>query len=219
MSTNMKLTASDGHRLGAYRAVPNGRPVGAVVVIQEIFGVTGHICRVTDKLAEAGFLAIAPSMFDRVQRGAELPYSDIPTARALVHKLEADQTMTDMAAAIDAARRIGKVAVMGFCWGGTIAYLAARSPHVVAAVSYYGGRIASFLDRQPKAPTLYHFGERDQHIPLQTVEKIRAAHPQGIYHLYPARHGFNCDERADYEPKSAALAWQRSLDFLKLHVS
>jgi carboxymethylenebutenolidase len=219
MSTNMELTAADGHRLGAYRAAPNGRPLGAVVVIHEIFGVTGHVRHVTDELAEAGFLAIAPALFDRVQRGTQLPYANIPAGRALVDKLKLDQTMTDVAAAIGAARQGGRVAIMGFCWGGTIAYLAAGSRDVVAAVSYYGARIASFLDRQPKVPTLYHFGERDQHIPLQTVEQIRAAHPDGIYHLYPAGHGFNCDERADYEPKSAALAWQRSLDFLKLQLS
>ncbi len=214
MGKPIKLTAADGHVFDAYRAEPAGRPKGGLVVVQEIFGVTAHMRRVTEQFAEAGFLAVAPAMFDRIRPGVELPYSDIPGGRALVGQLKGEQTMADVAAAIAAAREGGSVGIVGFCWGGTIAYLAATAQPVEAAVAYYGGMIGSFLDRTPKAPVMYHHGERDMHVPLETVAKIQAAHPAGIFHLYPAGHGFNCDERSDFDPPSAALAWRRTIEFL-----
>jgi carboxymethylenebutenolidase len=150
----------------------------------------------------------------------ELPYTDIPGGRALVSQLKPADTMADVRAAIAAAAAVGgAVGLVGFCWGGTVAYLGAASLPIQAAVAYYGGMIGQFLDRVPRVPTLYHFGERDAHIPLETVRSIQNAHPAGQYHLYPAGHGFNCDERADYEPASAALAWSRSLEFLRTHLS
>ena len=108
--------------------------------------------------------------------------------------------------------------VVGFCWGGTMAYLAAARLEIAAAVSYYGGSISSHLDETLRAPVLFHFGEKDASIPAATIEKIRARHPEQDYYLYPAGHAFNNTDRANHDPPSAALALERSIDFLKTHV-
>lgn len=216
------LKAADGHTLEAYRATPAGRPRGGVVVLQEIFGVTRHIRDVADQYAAQGYLAIAPALFDRVERGAERPYDDVAGSRALVERLNPAQTLTDVKAAIDAAAAAGKVGVVGFCWGGTLAYLAACHLPAVsalrAAVSYYGGRLPQYLDRTPKCPAMFHFGEKDAHIPAADVERVKRAFPLGHYYLYPADHGFACPDRAAYDAASARLAFDRSVDFLLRHV-
>ena len=214
------LQAADGHRLAAYRAVPAGKPRGALVVVQEIFGVNSHIRAVADGYAADGWLAIAPAMFDRVERGIELGYTpaDIERGRELKGGCSNDHALLDIAAAVDTVRSAGKVAVIGYCWGGTLAWLAAcRQPGLSAAVSYYGGGIGELIDLTPRCPVLAHFGERDASIPLTVPEALRKAHPEVEIHIYPAGHGFNCDQRGSFDAPSAKLARERSLAFLNAH--
>jgi carboxymethylenebutenolidase len=218
MGTQVELTATDGHRLSAYLAEPKSAPRGGIVVIQEIFGVTRHIRAVADQYAAAGFLAVAPSMFDRVERNVDVPYTDMAKGFGYMQALNNDQVMLDVQAGITRVRAAGKVAVVGFCWGGTVAYLAAARLNIDAAVAYYGGGINRHTEEKPRAPVMFHFGEKDTHIPRSAVEQIKAAYPQGIYHLYPADHGFNCTDRASFEPASAKLALERSLEFLHRYI-
>lgn len=214
------IMARDGHEFRCWLAAPPGTARGAVVVIQEIFGVNSHIRAVTDDYAAQGYVAIAPSMFDRIRKGIELGYGpeDVQTGRGYVMQLEHAKILKDLAAAIAVVKHAGRVGAVGYCWGGALAYVAACELPVACAVSYYGARIPQYLDKRPKRPVMYHFGERDASIPPEVVGKIRAADPSGVIHLYPAGHGFNCDQRADYEPASAALARERSLAFLARHL-
>jgi carboxymethylenebutenolidase len=218
MGTQIELVAADGHRLAAYLAEPASQPLGGIVVIQEIFGVTRHIRAVADQYAAAGFLVAAPALFDRVERNVDVPYTDMAKGFSYVQKLTNDQVMLDVQAAIDRVRSAGKVGVVGYCWGGTMAYLAAAKTKIDAAVAYYGGGINRHTAEKPRAPVMFHFGEKDQHIPPSAVAEIKAAYPEGVYHLYPAEHGFNCTDRASFEPASAKLALQRSLEFLHRYV-
>jgi carboxymethylenebutenolidase len=218
MGNPIELTATDGHKLSGYLAEPAGKPRGGLVVIQEIFGVTRHIRDVTDQYAAAGYLAVAPALFDRVEPDVDVPYTDAQRGFGYVKAIELDQVLLDIRAAVDRVRDAGKVGVVGYCWGGRLAYLAAARLPIDAAVAYYGGGIQQHLGETPRVPTMFHFGERDTHIPLSTVDAIKAAHPQGTYHLYPAEHGFNCTHRASFEPASAALAYERSVDFFRRHV-
>jgi carboxymethylenebutenolidase len=218
MGTNVELVAADGHRLSAYLAEPPAKLRGGIVVIQEIFGVTRHIRAVTDQYAAAGFLAIAPALFDRVERNVDVPYTDMTKGFGYVQALSNEQVMLDVQAAIERVRAAGKVGVVGFCWGGTMAYLAAARTKIDAAVAYYGGGINRHTAETPQVPVMFHFGEKDKHIPQSAVADIQAAYPQGIYHIYPADHGFNCTDRASFDAASAKLALQRSLEFLHRHV-
>jgi carboxymethylenebutenolidase len=209
------LMARDGHEFRAWLAAPTGRPRGAIVVIQEIFGVNSHIRAVTDSFAAEGYVAVAPSLFDRVRMGIELGYSDkeMQEGRGYVMQLPPEKTLKDIAAAIAIVRHAGRVGVVGYCWGGRLAYLAAGELPISCAVSYYGGGITQVLEKKPRVPVMYHFGERDKHITLDDVATIKAAHPEGTYHIYPADHGFNCDQRASFDASSAALARERTLAF------
>ena len=221
MSQTIKLTAADGVTIDAYRADPAGKPKGGIVVLQEIFGVNAHIRRVADGFAAAGYLVIAPALFDRAKPGVELGYTpeDIPAGVALVGEVGHDKTMLDVAAAVKAAAEGGKVGVVGYCWGGSLAYAAACSiDGVAAAVGYYGGTIAKSLDRKPKVPTILHFGEKDAHMPMSDVAAMRAALPQVPVHTYDADHGFNCDARGSYDKPSAAVALDRTLAFFAKHI-
>jgi carboxymethylenebutenolidase len=221
MSEFTTLMARDGHEFQAWLAPPPGTARGAVVIVQEIFGVNAHIRSVTDGYAKDGYVAIAPALFDRVRRGIELGYDDegMKEGRGYVSQLKHEQTMLDIAAAIAVVRHAGRVGVIGYCWGGTIAYLCACELAIACAVAYYGGAIAKHLDKRPKCPVMYHFGEKDKHIPLSDIEQIKAAHPQGEFYLYPADHGFNCDARGSYDAPSAQLARERTLGFLAKHVA
>jgi carboxymethylenebutenolidase len=214
------LMARDGHQFQAYLAAPKGAPRGAVVVVQEIFGVNRHVRAVTDDFAACGYVAIAPAMFDRVRRGVELAYTaeGVSEGRGYMLQVSKANVLADLAASIAVTRHAGRVGVVGYCWGGLCAYYAACELPVACAVAYYGGRIAQSLETLPRKPVMYHFGERDSHIPMADVEAIRAAHPAGIVHTYPAGHGFNCSERPDFDPASAALALERTLGFLGEHV-
>jgi len=221
MSDFQSLTAADGHRLAAWISHPAEPPLGAVVVLQEIFGVNSHIRAVADRFAAAGYLAIAPALFDRVEPGFESGYSadDMTAGVALMTKVQIDQAMQDIDAALQQGRSAGKVGVVGFCFGGLMTWLAACRLRPDAAVSYYGGRIEQFKDEQPNCPTMLQFGRKDTHIPLTAVAAVSAAHPGLPVHLYDADHGFNCDQRGSYDAPAAALAWQRTLDFFALHLA
>lgn len=218
MGQSIELEAADGHHLSAYLAEPAGKPRGRVVIIQEIFGVTRHIRNVVDQYAAQGYLTAAPALFDRIERNVDVPYSDMQRGFGYMQATQLDKVMLDIDATVARVRAAGKVAVVGYCWGGMLAYLAAARLKVDAAIAYYGGGIDRYLDEKPKVPVLFHYGEKDSHIPLATVEKVKAAYPQGTYYLYPAEHGFNCTDRGSYEPKSAQLAFERSVEFLHRHI-
>ena len=206
----------------AWRADPAGKPRGGIVVVQEIFGVNAHIRAVTDKFASEGYLVVAPGIFEHVEPKFEVGYDAQSRERgmAIVGKTDREQMLRDVAAAIEVARQGGKVAVVGFCLGGTIAWAAAgQLPGLSAAVGYYGGGIIGLKDLKPRALTLLHFGEKDQHIPIAGVKEVAAAHPDVEVHIYPADHGFNCDHRESYDAPSAALAWTRTLAFLRTHLN
>jgi carboxymethylenebutenolidase len=211
------LMARDGHEFNAWLAAPRQAARGAVVVAQEIFGVNRHIRRITDEFAAEGYVAIAPCLFDRIRRGIELGYSEpeVQEGRGYRMQLPKEKTALDLTASINVVRRSGRVGMVGYCWGGTLAYLAACELPVSCAVSYYGGQIVQHLDKSPRRPVMYHFGEKDPHIPADDVERIRAADPNGIFHRYPADHGFNCEERSTYDAASAMLARERTLGFLR----
>ena len=219
MSEHVALKAEDGHEFNAYVARPVDKPVAALVVIQEVFGVNAHIRSVADSYAKDGFLAIAPALFDRFERGVELKYEgeDVQKAMTFAKRLSMDDLLKDTAAAIDYARRqtVRKTGIIGYCLGGSIAWLAACRMTVDAAVGYYGGQIAQYASEQPKCPIMLHFGSQDKHIPQEAIAKIQATHPAVPIHVYDAGHGFNCDARASYDAASAKLARERSLLFLR----
>ncbi len=214
------LMARDGHEFNAWLAAPpqgKGAARGAVVIAQEIFGVNRHIRHVTEEYAAAGYVAIAPCLFDRIRRGIELGYSEkeVQEGRGYRLQIPKEKTLLDLTASINVMKHAGRVAVVGYCWGGTLAYLAACELQISCAVSYYGGQIKEHLNCSPRRPGMYHFGEKDPHIPISDVEQIRVADPNGIFHLYPADHGFNCEDRGSYDAASARLAGERSLAFLR----
>lgn len=215
MGQSIDLSAADGHRFAAYLAEPAATPRGGIVVIQEIFGVTRHIREVADQYAAAGYLAIAPALFDRVEPNVEVPYTDIQRAMGYLNAMNNDNVMLDVRAALERVRAAGKTGIVGYCWGGSVAYLAAARLDLDAAVAYYGGGIDQHLKEKPRAPVMFHFGDQDTHIPMTAVDQIKAAYPQGVFHLYPAQHGFNCTDRASFEPASSKLALERSLAFFR----
>ena len=222
MGQDIRLTAADDFQLGGYRAEPMTAPKGAVVVIQEIFGVNHHIRGVCDRFAGEGYVAIAPAIFDRVEPNFQCGYSpeEIAVARKFVANPDWAAMLRDTQAAIDAVRNVGPVGIIGFCLGGSVAYAAAtKLSGLSAAIGYYGGAIVRFADDTPKVPTQLHFGEKDAGIPLSDVDIIRSLRPDVEIHVYPgAQHGFGCDERASYDKPSADLARQRSLDFFAKHL-
>lgn len=210
----IKLTVEGDHTMGAYRAEPDGSPKAGLVVLQEIFGLTGHMRQITDEYAERGFLAVAPSLFDRVQPGVVLDYADVAQGRDIMQALDLDAVVADVAAAADSVRSAGKVGAVGYCWGGAIADLAACRTDIDAAVSYYGRMIVEWLNLKPGCPVMYHFGNEDPLIPPETVAEISGGRPDGICYQYAgAGHGFDCNDRPDFHPESAALALERTLAF------
>jgi carboxymethylenebutenolidase len=208
------LMARDGHQFQAYLSAPAGRPVGAVVVIQEIFGVNSHIRAVTDGFAKDGYTAVAPAMFDRVRRGIELGYdqSDVEQGRSTMQQLKLEETFADLSAAIAVVKHAGKVGTVGYCWGGAMSYVAACELPIACAVVYYG-RASNFADRKPRCPVMYHFGTQDKSIPMSDVDTVKAADPSGTFYEYEAGHGFNCDQRPSFDPQAARTARSRTLDF------
>jgi carboxymethylenebutenolidase len=222
LGKHFTLTASDSHQLGAYRADPAGAPKGGIVVIQEIFGINRHIRAVCDRLAEEGYNAVAPALFDRAEKNFECGYSpdEIANARKFIANPDWNAMLKDAQAAIDGLKKEGPVGIIGFCMGGTVAFLAAtRLNGLSVAIAYYGGQIAKFADEKPKVPIQMHFGEKDQSIPMSDVEMIKKKRPESEIYTYPdAAHGFHCDERASYNESAAKTAWPRSMEFLKRHL-
>ncbi len=223
MGELISLTALDGFEFGAYRADPEGTAKGGVVVVQEIFGVNVHIRAVCDRYAEAGYLAIAPAIYDRIEPGLELGYEsdNITRGREIRGRCDLVDVIADVAAAADAASEAGKVGIVGYCWGGLIVYIAAcrLAGRLACASGYYGGSIVQYLDETPAVPLVLHFGSLDASIPLDQVERIGHAHPRIAVHLYEgAEHGFNCDRRTQYNAEATALALERTLALFAKHI-
>lgn len=226
MGQFIDLKAGDGFTFPAYVAQPADKPRGGVVVLQEIFGVNSHIRAVADSYAAAGYLAVAPSTFHRVKPGVELGYApdDMSAGMALkatVEALPAPGVLQDIQAAIDHAAQAGKVGMVGYCWGGLLTWRSAcLLKGLSAAVPYYGGGVttAGEIARSPKCPVLAHFGEQDHWIPLDGVAAFQKAHPGVEVHVYPANHGFNCDQRGAWDATAAQLARERTLAFFGKHV-
>jgi len=222
MGQMIELKTKDRQTISAYRAEPPGKPRGGLVVIQEIWGVNSHIRNVADGYAADGYLAIAPALFDRVERGVVMDLYNPETMQkgfGFMQKVDTDNALLDVRAAVEAASAAGKVGVVGFCFGGKVAWLAAsRLEGIAASVPYYGGGIPDLSSEQPKCPVMLHFGERDQHIPVASVEQFKKAHPELPVHIYQADHGFNCDQRGSYDAAAAKLARERTLAFLRQHV-
>jgi carboxymethylenebutenolidase len=217
----VELIAADGFRLAAYRADPAGHPRGALVVAQEIFGVNSHIRGVCDGYAADGYVAIAPALFNRYERNVDVGYTpaDIAHGRELKALAKLDAALLDVAAARAAVAGVGNVGIIGFCWGGYIAWIsAARLAGFACAVPYYGGGMIDAIAEQPKCPVMAHFGERDAMIPVAGVNAFAAAHSSAQVYLYPADHGFNCDQRGAYDAAAASLARERTQGFLRQHI-
>ncbi|MEZ5597728.1 MAG: dienelactone hydrolase family protein [Pseudomonadales bacterium] len=223
MGEQIQLTADDGFTFGAYQSLPEGQPRGAVVVIQEIFGVNNHIREVTDGYAAAGYAAIAPQIFDRVRPNIELGYTgdDMQAGIKLAFQdLSRDRALGDIQTAVDHIARHGKVGVVGYCFGGLLTWLSACTlKGISAASSYYGGGVVNETGRKASCPVIMHFGERDAHIPMSDVEQIKAALPQVTVYVYAADHGFNCDHRDSYDASAAATAKTRTLASFAQHLA
>jgi carboxymethylenebutenolidase len=224
MGEHVKLHASDGHEFDAYVARPAGQPIAGLVVVQEAFGVNSHIRSVTDGWANDGFLAVAPALFDRVQRGVELTYSqeDLRKGSGLIRQGSSEDRVKDMASALEYARKATgkKVGVIGYCLGGSMAWLAAARLNPDVAVGYYGGNILGYAGESPRAPLMLHFGLHDTHIPKAEIDaKVAATHPEIPIFWYDAGHGFNCNDRESYNAGASKLARERSLEFLRQHLA
>jgi len=222
MGQQIQIRSLDGFGLGAYEATPAGAAKGAVVVIQEIFGVNVHIREVVDGYAEAGYYAVAPQIFDRIERDIELGYEEADMGRGIelaFSKLDRDLTLQDIQATIEAASVHGKVGVVGYCFGGLLTWLGAcELTGVSAASAYYGGGVAGEVDRTARCPVIMHFGELDAHIPMTDVDKVKAAQPDVDVFVYDADHGFNCNHRASYNADASTLARSRTLEFFAQHL-
>jgi len=223
MGETIRLTAADGFEFGAYRARPDGAPRAGLVVVQEIFGVNGHIRAVCDRYAEAGYLAVAPAIYDRIEPDVQLGYTpdDVTRGRDIRAKCDMAKVIADVTAAAESAAEGGKVGIVGYCWGGQIVYVAScrLGDKLTCGSGYYGGGIVPLLGETPAIPLMLHFGTEDASIPLSDATQIGAAHPEVAIHLYQgAGHGFNCDMRAQYHAEAAALALERTLVLFGEHL-
>ena len=218
------IQAEDGHRLDLYIARPTSPPIAGLVVLQEIFGVNAHIRSIADAFAQDGFLAVAPALFDRIEKSIQLGYegADRDRAMACLKQMNPWNAIKDVAATLAYARQVTgkKAGVIGYCWGGLIAWLSATRLHPDAAVAYYAGGIGNFAQETPQAPVQLHFGRLDTHIPAEQVNKVGSAHPEVEIHWYEnAGHAFNCDMRASYHADSAAAARLKASAFLRRHLA
>lgn len=216
MSETIEIQAADGFGLQAYVNVP-AAPTAAVVVIQEIFGVNGHIREVVDGYADAGYAAIAPAIFDRIEPGIELGYDEAGMSRGIAlafQELDHEKVLLDLQATIQHISTHGKVGVVGYCFGGLLTWRSAcLLEGVSAASSYYGGGVPGESERTAQCPVIMHFGEQDQHIPMADVKAFEAAQPAVTVYSYDADHGFNCDHRGSFDAAAAELARTRTLEF------
>ena len=220
MGETIQLTAADGHTFDVYKAMPSGTPKGAILVIQEIFGVNSHMKEVADSYAAEGYAVMAPALFDRAEKNFDVGYTpdDIARGRDTRAAVAWDDSVKDMQATFDALKPYGKIGSVGYCYGGSCCWLVATRIGVAASSCYYGGQIAMFKGEKPQNPVMMHFGEKDHGIPMADVETIRKAHPEAQVFVYPAGHGFNCDHRGDYNADCAAEARARTLAFFAEHV-
>jgi carboxymethylenebutenolidase len=221
LGKQFSLVAADSFKLGAYRADPSGPSKGGVVVIQEIFGVNHHIKAVCDRFAAQGYVSVAPAIFDRYTPNFETGYSpaEIEHARQYIGKLDFGKVLADTQAAIDSVKSAGKVGIVGYCLGGSVAFVSACKLNGLAcAIGYYGGMVAKNADEKPKVPTMLHFGETDHSIPMSDVEVVKKKRPDVDTYVYPAGHGFSCDERASFHEASHKQALERTLGLLKKNV-
>ena len=218
----ISLQSADGFSFSAYEAKPRGESRGAVVVIQEVFGVNSHIRSVADGYAAEGFYTVAPALFDRVESGVELGYGEADIQRGAdlaFNRLQMEQTLADIQAAIDHAAGAGRVGMVGYCFGGLLTWLSAcRLGNLAAASSYYGGGVPDQRAMTPRCPIILHFGEQDDYIPMESVRQFMARHPGLQVYTYDADHGFNCEQRASYDPAAADLARQRTLELFSRHL-
>ena len=212
MGKMIKLKAKDGHELDAYLAEPKGKPLGGIVVVQEIFGVSDHIKRVADQYAAEGFKAIAPAMFDRIKPGITLPYTEVQQGIAYMQQLKWPNTLADLEAAAEQVRAAGSASVVGFCWGAPSRTSRRASSMLDAAVSYYGGGVAKMLDKEPQCPTMYHFGDQDGSIPAADLEKIKDALSRRSDSRLQGRRTWLQLRRARQLQRSGREARVRSLD-------
>ncbi|MEJ0028273.1 MAG: dienelactone hydrolase family protein [Rhizomicrobium sp.] len=216
-----KMTMSDGAQIGVYRVQPEGARRGGLVLIQEIFGVTEHIMELCDGYAADGYEVLGPALYDREHPNFQATYSpeDIQTGIKLARAEHPfDLSIADTQTCIDDLKARGAVFITGYCYGGSVTWAAAgRCTGLAAAAGYYGGNIGQMIDLEPKCPTILHFGEKDHGIPMETVQKIAAAHPKVQVFLYDAGHGFNSDRRTDFNPDAAALARKRTLELFRAH--
>jgi len=222
MGQNIELKTKDGQTISAYKAEPAGKPRGGIVVIQEIWGVNSHIRDVADRYAKEGYLAIAPAIFDRIEPGVKMDQYTQETMQkgfGYMQKVDQDKALLDISAAVAGASKAGKVGVVGFCFGGRMAWLAAAHVDgISASVPYYGGGVPQLASEKPKVPVMLHFGEKDAHIPVSSVEEFKKVHPTLPVYIYAADHDFNCDQRASYDAAAAKLAQHRTLEFFRKHV-
>jgi carboxymethylenebutenolidase len=220
MAAWVELTASDGHKLKAWQAQPQGKPKGAIVVVQEIFGVNHHIRDVTERFAREGYLSIAPALFDRYERDFEVGYGPEgrEKAMAFLPKLDIAKALLDTEAARAAVANAGKVGIVGFCFGGVVAWLGATRLKFAASSCYYGSRIAALKGESPHCPVIMHFGAKDASIPPSDVEAIRNAQPNVPIYVYDADHGFSCDDRVTFDKAAHELAWSRTMKLFRENV-
>jgi carboxymethylenebutenolidase len=233
MGQMIHLTSTDGTQIAAYEVAPAGAPKGAVVVLQEIFGLNQHIRNVAEGYAQAGYYVIAPAMYHRVAAGIELGYTPADMTQGMVLKAAAEallpKLLEDVQAAIDHAARAGKAAgapkalkvgIVGYCWGGLMSWRAAqRLQGLSASAPYYGGGMTKELELPLHCPTMAHLSDNDDYVPMGGVAALQKAYLQATVHIYPAKHGFNCDERASFDAPSAKLARERTLTFFAEHLT
>lgn len=218
MAQRIVLTAKDGHKLDAWRADPKGRAKGGIVVLHFVYGINDNIGRVCDQWAAQGYVTIAPALYDRVGKNLLFPYGpDGVKEGAKIYdqiKVKPDQVLADIGAAVDALKPSGRVAVCGFCLGGTWTWVSSAMLPIQAAAAFYGSHIPAYLQYAPKCPTIVHYGDKDPIVPMPDIEKIRAAYPKVPLYIYPGcGHGFNNSEQPTYHKESADLMFKRTLEF------
>ena len=221
MNELIEITAKDNHRFSAYISQPSRKPKAGIVIIQEIFGVNTHIKEVTDLYASKGYLCIAPSLFDRIEKNVTLNYDEngISKGRNLKELCDKD-ALKDIEASISVVSSAGKVAVIGYCWGGSLSWrIGCESSNLSASICYYGGDIPKLKDLEPKCKVLTHFGELDKGIPINDVKIFEETRPDVLTYTYPADHGFNCDHRSQYNKTCANIAFERTLKFLEQNLT
>jgi len=222
MGEVIKTIASDGHAFDTYLAQPKGAPRGGIVLVQEVFGVNDHIKSIADRYAKKGYLVGAPALFDRAASNIELGYTpkELVRGQALKEEIGNDLPLIDIAATQNVVCASGKVGLIGYCWGGTLAWLASNTVHGFACTTvYYGGGIGLLSNLKPKCPVIFHFGDMEHTIPPEEIEAIETNQPGCFVYVYPAAHGFNCEQRKSFEPTSSKIAQERTLRHLENHLN